>query len=255
LTSDLFSIDVVDHFRTRELITRPDAQKKYAKSGEGEGAVYQCGLSLAPARESVKWNLCAGSSKGCRAACLITAGSNVYGTSARARILRTRLLMEHPEVFLSYLQRDLDKAHKTADKLGLRFAFRFNTLSDVDVMRLCAEMIRPEDIWLDYTKVAAKYRAWLARRPSVPYHLTFSRSETNEAQCLEFLKLGGTVTLVIRDQQEFDRVLRLGYQGFPAVNGDLSDRRWNDPAGHWVALIAKGKARKDATGFALRCAA
>lgn len=246
---DVFKVNVVEHFRTRELITRPDAQRKYEKSGKGKGAVYQAGLSLAPARESHNWNLCAGSSPGCRTACLITAGSNVYGTSRRARILRTRLLMEHPEKFKEYLERDLRKARHYADMVArMPFAFRFNTLSDVDVERLVGHLILRGDYWLDYTKVAGKYRAWLSL-PHPWYHLTFSRSETNEAQCLEFLKLGGTCTLVVRDEATKKHFLKAGYMGYPCADGDKSDRRWQDPPAHWILLVAKGKAKRDKTGF------
>lgn len=249
-TRDPFKADVREYYRTAShaLITTPDAQHKYALSGEGVGAVYQCGLNLSPARESRKWNLCAGSSCGCRAVCLIFAGQNQWPSSAVARVMRTRFLMEERPLFLAKLDRELDGARAKATKLGMRFAFRFNTLSDVDVVALCGHLIKPGDLWLDYTKVQAKYRAWLARA-TPGYHLTFSRSENNEAFCLEMLALGGTVTLVVRDEGSKARVIARGHLGFPGVDGDLSDRRWEDPRGHWVVLIAKGKARKDVSGF------
>lgn len=247
LQHDVWAIDPVAYFATRSLITEPDAQHKYALSGEGEDAVYQCGLSLAPAVTMQGVNTCPGSTIQCRALCLKFAGQNNMTTSDVARILRTRLLMEHPEVFREYLRRDLDKARAKARKAGLRFAFRFNTLSDVDVIKIAGDLIEPGDQWLDYTKVAGKYRAWLTS-PHPQYHLTFSRSETNHAQCLEFLALGGTVTVVVKTEAHKQKLLRGWWYGFPSVDGDLSDRRWQDPKGHWVVLVAKGRARKALSG-------
>jgi len=39
------------------------------------------------------------------------------------------------------------------------------------------------------------------------------------------------------------------YMGLPVFNGDESDLRFLDPKGVVVGLYAKGKAKKDTTGF------
>jgi hypothetical protein len=39
------------------------------------------------------------------------------------------------------------------------------------------------------------------------------------------------------------------YNGLPVYNGDESDLRFLDPKGVIVGLYAKGKAKKDTTGF------
>jgi hypothetical protein len=39
------------------------------------------------------------------------------------------------------------------------------------------------------------------------------------------------------------------YMGIPVFNGDESDLRFLDPHGVIVGLYAKGKAKKDTTGF------
>ena len=41
------------------------------------------------------------------------------------------------------------------------------------------------------------------------------------------------------------------YKGRKVINGDISDHRFLDPAGVVVGLIAKGKAKKDLSGFAI----
>ena len=75
------------------------------------------------------------------------------------------------------------------------------------------------------------------------YSLTFSRSETNEAQCLEVLNRGGNVAVVFRKE------LPTHWNGFPVINGDENDLRFLDPKGVVVGLKAKGKAKSDTTGF------
>jgi len=42
------------------------------------------------------------------------------------------------------------------------------------------------------------------------------------------------------------------FLGMPVLDGDDSDIRVNDPHGCIVALYAKGKARKDTSGFVVR---
>jgi hypothetical protein len=76
------------------------------------------------------------------------------------------------------------------------------------------------------------------------YSLTFSRSETNETQCLEVLKRGGNVAVVFRS-----KVLPTHWNGFPVINGDENDLRFLDPKGVVVGLTAKGKAKSDTSGF------
>jgi hypothetical protein len=76
------------------------------------------------------------------------------------------------------------------------------------------------------------------------YHLTFSRSETNQKDCFDILNKGGNVASVFRavPSESF---------GVQVVNGDISDLRFLDPAGVVVGLKAKGKARQDLSGFVL----
>jgi hypothetical protein len=69
-------------------------------------------------------------------------------------------------------------------------------------------------------------------------------AEDNEAQALEVLNQGGNVAVVFRDK------LPKSYLGFQVVNGDKTDLRFLDPKGGViVGLKAKGKAKKDVSGF------
>jgi hypothetical protein len=77
------------------------------------------------------------------------------------------------------------------------------------------------------------------------YHLTFSRSETNGAISLAFLRSGGNVAMVFR------KSLPTQYFGHDVVDGDDTDLRFLDGKGKIVGLKEKGLAKKDETGFVL----
>ena len=88
----------------------------------------------------------------------------------------------------------------------------------------------------------------LARQLPENYHLTLSRSETNEAACLEALRDGHNVAAVFGDG------LPATWHGFPVIDGDQHDLRHLDPRGGYVVgLTPKGrKAKKDTSGFVVR---
>jgi hypothetical protein len=77
------------------------------------------------------------------------------------------------------------------------------------------------------------------------YHLTFSRSECNDQQVEQAINLGANIAVVFRNQ------LPATYKGLPVINGDLTDLRINDPKNCVVGLVAKGKAKKQASNFVI----
>ena len=103
----------------------------------------------------------------------------------------------------------------------------------------------PDVTFYDYTK--SPIRALQFAKGAMPsnYHLTFSRSESNEPQALDVLRNGGSVAVV------FGGALPATWQGFEVVNGDESDLRFLDKRGVVVGLKAKGAAKKDTSGFVL----
>jgi hypothetical protein len=78
------------------------------------------------------------------------------------------------------------------------------------------------------------------------YHLTFSRNESNETKCLEVLKDGKNVAVV------FAKELPSLWENFPVINGDETDLRFLDDKNAVIGLKAKGRARKDTSGFVIR---
>ncbi len=246
----------------RSVLTEGDDNAKFGKSAKG-AEVYQVGVTMAPATES-GYDVCAYKSAGCSGSCLNTTPRNTWDTAKLARIRRTLLVLVHPTEAKAYIARDLARCARKCHKNGWLLAIRLNTMSDLAWERLFAEIFkaRGEAQFLDYTKNPDRYWQWLGQRRADPYklerfaknyHLTFSRSELNEDKCRLFLHEGGTCTIVVRTEADRAKLLANGYKGFPCINGDLHDRRWEDKPGHWVVLIAKGKAKTDTTGFVVDC--
>jgi len=116
---------------------------------------------------------------------------------------------------------------------------------EVDGVRYANVMEAFKDVqFYDYTKIPVRYRM---SRPA-NYHLTFSQSENNADDVAEALAAGVSVAVV------FDKAENIpsAYKGAPVIIGDETDLRFLDPAGCVVGLYAKGRARKDSSGFVVR---
>ena len=201
-------------------------------------------LYLAPAREAGRGNVCINASVGCLASCLFTSGNaGMFKSVNEARIRKTQLFFDNKEEFMRLLREDIRKFIAYAEKQGKRACVRLNGTSDIAWERVGIMSEFPDTPFYDYTK--SSIRASQFARGVVPsnYHLTFSRSESNEAQTLDVLRNGGNVAVV------FAKGLPQTWQGFEVIDGDLSDLRFLDKRNVIVGLKAKGKARKDTSGF------
>ena len=54
---------------------------------------------------------------------------------------------------------------------------------------------------------------------------------------------------MVRNERQARFTVAMGWRGFPAIDGDETDIRFDDPAGHIVTLYAKGAAKYDKSGF------
>lgn len=218
------------------------------KKGEKLGFM-TFGIHLAPAKLS-GFNTCPSASNGCAAACLNTAGMGVYSTVQSARIAKTLLFFKQRDSFMTQLVKEIAAAVKKSVKNEMIPCFRLNLTSD-----LAWEKIRhngqtifelfPDVQFYDYSKVLSRMSSFLAGELPKNYHLTFSRSESNELAVNAILASGGNVAAVFRG------ALPKTWQGKKVVSGDESDLRFKDPKGVIVGLVEKGKAKKDSSGFVL----
>ena len=197
-------------------------------------------MHLAPAELSGH-QACAKASPGCKLACLNTAGMGAYSSVQQARIKKTKMFFEERDAFLELLIRNIKTAIKSAKKNGLIPLFRLNATSDIpwETIRVPGyrnvfEMF-PEAQFYDYTKI-------IGRTVPKNYHLTFSRAENNSRDVEKAVGAGMNVAVVFRKVPET-------YMGLRVVVGDETDVRVNDAKGVIVGLTAKGRAKKDSSGF------
>ena len=238
-----------------KILTDETSNTKFSKSAEHEYMIV--GLSLAQASLS-GFNVCPSSSAACRLHCVGKQGmAGAFPSVLRSRIKKTQRFLGDLQAGYELIERDLDKALKIADKTGRRVACRLNVFSDLphEQMRrgLFEKFARVQ--FFDYTKIRARYSAWLAGELPKNYHLTFSRSENNETDCIRFLISGGSVAIPfhVTPQQSFNALqlseLPTRWKGFPVVSGDENDLRFLDRPNSVIALTAKGTLRYDNTDF------
>ena len=205
-------------------------------------------LHLAPANVS-GYETCPKRTQGCTAACLNTAGrggmfkkGETTNMIQQARIRKTKMFFEDRENFLAILKDDIRKAIKQSEKKGLIPVFRLNGTSDIAWEKYGVIQEFPNVQFYDYTKILGRKVNGLAN-----YQLTFSAADGNDLDVRRAIKEGYNVATVfgIKKSQPMPET----YEGMPVFNGDDSDLRFLDPKGVVVGLYAKGKAKKDTSGF------
>lgn len=210
------------------------------KKSDAKGEYLTAILHLAPAKLSGK-EFCPGRSKGCTDACLNTAGRGVMRPVQEARIEKSKLFIENRQGFLALLKLELRAFERKCEKLGVKPAVRLNGTSDLPWEKFDIIQSFPKIQFYDYTAVAIRFNpTW--KLPE-NYHLTFSLKEHNSLAALEVLRNGGNVAVVFRNR------LPETWNGFKVINGDETDLRFKDSRNVVVGLTAKGKAKKDTTGF------
>jgi hypothetical protein len=202
-------------------------------------------LHLAPSLIS-GFQTCPKASAGCAAACLNKAGMGAFSNVQQARINRTKMFFEDRFNFMLQLVKEIKSAKKKADKEGLKLLVRLNGTSDINFIKIRVGDYRnlfemfPDVQFYDYTKL-------IVNSETIPsnYHLTFSKSESNDRDVSAAIRNGLNVAVV------FDKLPET-YLGRPVVSGDESDIRINDPKNVIVGLLAKGPAKRDQSGFVVR---
>lgn len=231
------------------------------KTAKGEGHGYLTAiLHLAPAKLSGA-NVCGYASKGCISACLNTAGRGGIGLDSdglnqiqAARIRRTRFFRRDREGFNRQLFAEINAHVRRASRNGLRPAVRLNGTSDLPFEKLPFLGFRnvmaafPNVTFYDYTKWPVSKRQ-LSKAPG--YSITFSLCEDNDERAADALSAGINVAAVFdtRKSGDLPSTYALGGKDWPVIDGDSHDLRFLDPAGVIVGLRAKGKAKRDDSGF------
>lgn len=239
--------------------------------GDGDGntklrknTVETAGLSLSAHKSAGLGNLCPFASDGCVNACLDHQGlASVFANIRRSRMAKTVLWYQERNWFFGKLRAEITAARGRAQRAGSILAVRLNVFSDVPWERYSIIGEFPGVQFYDYTKNPQRGGTV---RPN--YWLTFSRSETNESDCLRVLESAGNVAVVFADESipatgNRSHLQRLpkSWRGFPVIDGDESDVRFDDPRGRTrgrvVGLRLKAHSRTERlhaidSGFAVR---
>jgi hypothetical protein len=215
-------------------------------------------LHLAPADLS-GYQTCPKATSGCKAACLNTAGRGGMfkkgentNTIQQARIRKTKMFFENRSEFMVQLVKDIELGIKQSIKKDLVPVFRLNGTSDLSFEKY--EVVRNGVLYrnifdafadiqfYDYTKVLGRKVNNIKN-----YSLTFSAADGNDNDVMKAIAQGYNIATVfgIKKTEPMPEY----YNGLPVFNGDESDLRFLDPKGVIVGLYAKGKAKKDTTGF------
>ena len=224
-----------------------------AKTIKGDGSEYLTAiLYMTPYKIMVDgklFNSCSmAAMASCIDACLYTAGRGAFNNVQTARQRKAEWFYKDRDSFMKQLYEDIKKFQTYCHKRNIQPCVRLNGTTDIrwELIKIGAYNIFdwfPEVQFYDYTKIANR------KCKDIPnYHLTWSYSNANPeyAKLLDkALEQGMNAAVVYRKEYHKSK-----WQGYPVIDGDSDDLRFLDPkGGHIVALYAKGKAKKDQTGF------
>jgi len=221
-----------------------------AKTTKGSKNGYLTGILYMAAHKLSGLNVCSFASKGCIGACLNFAGlATVYPTVLRARTIKTLAFFYDRPTFIKGIEKSIVRLQNKAIKKDMMPVVRLNGTSDLEYHKFAPTLFSKfKDIqFYDYTKNPK--RAIEHGQGLLPknYHITFSKSESNDKSVSKVLQAGGNVAAV------FNGGLPNEYLSFKVIDGDKTDLRFLDKGkGSIIGLKAKGKAKKDLSGFTIQ---
>jgi hypothetical protein len=198
-------------------------------------------------------NVCPFATKGCAASCLNSAGRGKFSNVQLARRRKTNLFFQDPQSFTQQLAMDLAKINNKALKENKTIFVRLNGTSDINFEKLLNRYLNINFAqfaglkFYDYTKDKNKALEYSTNEKREKYRITYSRSEKDTENDIQTLLNNGVNVAAV-----FSKDLPDTYLGYPVINGDLTDLRFNDQLGVIVGLKAKGDGKKDTSGFVIQ---
>jgi len=231
--------------KPKSLLSQGTTNSKTAKNSLDTFILY-----LSPFNQnSFGLNICPKASPGCVASCLFTAGRGRFSNVINARTNKTDFLLSDKIGFLTMLKNELVKISNKAIKEKKQIAIRLNGTSDLDFIGMAKNQLNfdflslPNLVFYDYTKIYGKA---LKYKESKNYILTLSLAENSNLNDIKAaLNLGINVSAVFKNEIPGNLL------GFPVIDGDKTDIEMLQYNGVILGLKAKGKAKKDKTGFAI----
>ena len=190
----------------------------------------------------------------CKEACLNTAGrggifkkGETTNVIQEARKRKTNLFLNDRDTFMELLVKDIQAFIRKCDRLGKKPCIRLNGTSDIQWEQIAiGEYANIFDMFsdvqfYDYTKIPTRKVSHIKN-----YHLTWSYSEANDKYAKLFDSVPYNKAVV------FNGGLPRIFKGMKVIDGDTTDMRFLDKANRVIGLKAKGKARKDDSGFVIQ---
>jgi hypothetical protein len=231
-----------------EVKRKPLLSTNNAKTIKGEKLGYLTYiLYMSPFKaNSLGKNVCSHASKGCADSCLVGSGNGgMFPKVMQGRINKTEYFLRNRIEFLNQLREEIAKAIKKNEGKAI-VTIRLNGTSDIpyENFRVFEDNknifeLFPNIQFYDYTKNHLRFDKELPSN----YHLTFSRSETNEVKAMELLARGFNVAMVFTKLPET-------YKGYKVINADENDLRFLDEKNvicglKFKKLTGKGCAEKN----------
>lgn len=238
-----------------------------AKTIKGDGEeyltaiLYMAPADLAFAELGKSGTLCPNADLAeCKGPCLFSAGRGQMTTVQAARLRKAKLYIQDRKRFMELLVQDLERFERYCIKRDIIPVFRPNGTTDIPYERVAC--IRdgkeysnimeafPNIRFYDYTKIPSRMSKELPRN----YHLCLSFSNASDKyryQCITARVDNPGINLVIVVRTKAMAEYLVTQRPDEYIDGDKDDLRFLDAPRKTVVLYAKGKAKKDYSGFVL----
>ena len=188
---------------------------------------------------------------GCMEGCLRSAGRGAFDSVQEARAEKTKFFYENRQAFMLSMAADVWSLVRKAYKLGMNPLVRPNGTSDIPYENIIVHdgktifHLFPDVEFYDYTKHPSRN---LDGKTANNYDLTYSFSGiTPKPISIKGLTNphNSRTAVVFMKREDIPSTFR----GWPVMDGDDTDVRHIEPTNVVVALYAKGKAKRDNSGF------
>jgi hypothetical protein len=234
--------------RQRGLTYRPILGESSSKTVKGESIGYLTGICYLVPDDIV----CPHARlAGCMSPCLASAGRGAFDSVQKARAAKTRFFYDHRDAFMLSMCADIFSIVRKAKRKGMIPLIRPNGTSDIPFENIPVVdgktifQLFPDVQFYDYTKHPSRN---LEGKTNKNYDLSYSYSGITPKPIV-FKALANKHNkrmAVVFDKQENIPSMFLDRD---VIDGDNTDVRHIEPDNVIVALYAKGKARRDTSGF------
>lgn len=196
-------------------------------------------------------NVCPYATIACAAACLVHTGNGRLDNVQKGRLARRLFWQFDRKTFYAWLQFELAMFDAECGLDGVTGLVRLNVFSDIRHELYIDLSVFSNLLFYGYTKWPPHKRS--NRAPN--HHLTYSYTGEGDSLqiALDYLAAGGNVAVVFADEEVKKRTgkwahlqpLPAEWNGYPVIDGSITDDRTTDPAGSVVGLVLRARSAAD----------